>query len=103
MIYWVTNSMSSAVKLYWEFFQNEATFKWLGTQYVSVPTGYALFKDIGNGVSEKLMQYNYNLVSFTQMPEGGHFAALEVPELLVGDIRKFYKKMQSEIRKNEEL
>ncbi len=95
--------MGSAVKLYWEFFQNAETFQWLGAQYVSVPTGYALFKDLSNGVSENLMTYNYNLVSFTQMPEGGHFAALEVPELLVADIRKFYKIMSANKRRNEEL
>jgi hypothetical protein len=103
MIYWVTNSISSSIRLYWELVQNPENLYWFGTQYVPVPTGYALFKDLQNGVSEGLMKYNYNLISFTQMPEGGHFAALEVPHLLVADVQKFYRILNHKTKVNEEL
>jgi hypothetical protein len=102
MIYYVTNSISSSIRLYWELAQNPATYQNAGKFYVPIPTGYALFKDLHNGVSESLMKYNYNLVLFSQMEEGGHFAAMEVPNLLAGEIRKFYK-IVSKINKKEEL
>ena len=37
----------------------------------------------------------YNLVHWTDMPRGGHFAAMEQPELLVGDIRKFFAQVRN--------
>ena len=36
-----------------------------------------------------------NIEQWTEMPEGGHFAALEKPELLIKDIQKFSKKIEN--------
>ena len=36
----------------------------------------------------------YNIKQWTDMPNGGHFAALEQPELLINDIRKFSNKLK---------
>ena len=38
----------------------------------------------------KWVEAHYNLVRWTEMPRGGHFAALEQPELLVDDVRAFF-------------
>jgi pimeloyl-ACP methyl ester carboxylesterase len=35
-----------------------------------------------------------NLVRWTEMPRGGHFAALEEPDLLVNDVREFFRTMR---------
>ena len=37
------------------------------------------------------VEARYNLVHWTEMPKGGHFAALEQPELLVNDVRDFFR------------
>ena len=37
---------------------------------------------------------SYNIAQWTEMPSGGHFAALEEPELLVDDIRSFFRKQR---------
>jgi len=37
------------------------------------------------------VEARYNLVRWTPMPRGGHFAALEQPELLVNDVREFFR------------
>ena len=36
------------------------------------------------------IEQKYNVVQYTRMPRGGHFAALEQPDLLVEDVRKFF-------------
>ena len=38
----------------------------------------------------------YNVVQYTQMPRGGHFAAMEQPDLLVKDVRKFFASVSSQ-------
>jgi epoxide hydrolase len=42
-------------------------------------------------VPRKWIEAQYNLVQFTEMPRGGHFAAMEEPQLLVEDVRKFFR------------
>jgi pimeloyl-ACP methyl ester carboxylesterase len=39
--------------------------------------------------------HTYNVVQKTEMPKGGHFAALEQPQLLVQDIRAFFAKLNA--------
>nr|XP_060500896.1 epoxide hydrolase 1 [Panthera onca] len=57
---------------------------------VSVPTGLAAFPCELMHVPERWVKGKYpRLVSYSYMPRGGHFAALEEPELLAQDIRKF--------------
>jgi pimeloyl-ACP methyl ester carboxylesterase len=35
-----------------------------------------------------------NVVRWTEMPKGGHFAALEQPELLLDDVRAFFRELR---------
>jgi microsomal epoxide hydrolase len=35
-----------------------------------------------------------NVIHWTEMPKGGHFAAMEQPEALVGDIRIFFSRVR---------
>ena len=42
-----------------------------------------------------LLERTYNLVHYTKMPRGGHFACLEEPELFVEDVRQFFRKVRS--------
>lgn len=57
---------------------------------MSVPTGLAAFPCELMHVPERWVKGKYpRLVSYSYMPRGGHFAALEEPELLAQDIRKF--------------
>jgi epoxide hydrolase len=87
MLYWFTESIPSAIRLYCESLRS-GTFGPLD-QYVSTPTGVALFKDIPKP-KRAWAEKEYNIQHWTQMPRGGHFAALEEPDLLVKDIRSFF-------------
>jgi pimeloyl-ACP methyl ester carboxylesterase len=86
MIYWVTNTIGSTARMYYE---NSHSLPPLGR--IEVPTAVALFPaDILLPPREWAVR-NLNITRWNAMPRGGHFPALEEPELLVKDIREFYR------------
>ena len=59
--------------------------------HIITPTGVAAFPDpVFSPPPRSLAQRTYNIVHWTQMPAGGHFAALEQPKLLLADMRRFF-------------
>jgi pimeloyl-ACP methyl ester carboxylesterase len=65
-------------------------------QKVKVPTGFAAFpKEMAFASPTKsLLERDFNLVRYTRMPRGGHFACFEEPELLVEDVRAFFRELR---------
>ena len=61
---------------------------------VKVPTAVAVFPaDLAASPPRSWVQRRYQLVQYTVMPRGGHFAAREEPELLTADISTFFRPM----------
>src|SRR5262249_19514267 len=85
MIYWVTETPASAARIYFE-----RKFHTGERKPGRVPVGVALFPREINVPPRKWAEAQYNLVHWTEMPRGGHFAALEQPGLLVEDVRTFF-------------
>ncbi len=85
-IYWATQTIHSSMRIYYETIramQNKST------QKVESPTGAAIFpKDLIPSPKEYADRF-FNIVKWTNMPKGGHFAAMEQPEILATDIREF--------------
>jgi pimeloyl-ACP methyl ester carboxylesterase len=87
-IYWVTGSITSSVRLY---FEHRASKDALGPgERVSVPVGFADFPREILRVPRPFAERAYNICHWTTMPKGGHFAALEQPELLAQDLWAFF-------------
>lgn len=63
-------------------------------QINAAPTGVAVFKDDFRTIRTFAERDNSNIVHWSYFDEGGHFAALERPELLVGDIRAFFSALR---------
>ena len=60
------------------------------------PMGFALFpKEINLPPRAWVERTVPNVIHWTEMPRGGHFAAMEQPELLVRDVRSFFSKVRS--------
>ena len=90
MIYWVTETFNSAARLYYETQNNNWVMK-KGEQ-VEAPVGIASFpKEINPPPREWAERSFKNIQSWTDMPSGGHFSALEEPELLAEDIKGFFR------------
>src|SRR5205823_14453424 len=65
------------------------------TVRIEVPTACAVFpKELFYG-PRSWLERRYNLRRFTDMPRGGHFAALEELELMVNDLRAFYRDLRT--------
>jgi microsomal epoxide hydrolase len=87
MLYWVTATIGSSTRLYFETRQSGAVTGFRGP--VNVPTAVAVFPKEHNRYPRRWVEPCYDLRRWTEMPRGGHFAALEEPDLLVDDIRAF--------------
>ncbi len=87
-LYWVTQTITSSSRLYYESGNTPSTRR---VGYIDVPTGAAIFPKEISFTPRRWAEARYNIVRWTLMPRGGHFAALEEPELLVDDIRAFFK------------
>jgi hypothetical protein len=59
----------------------------------SAPRGWSVFGG-GGSVVRQLMDPQHEVAFWTEHAEGGHFAALEVPELFVEDIRDFFRPLR---------
>lgn len=86
-IYWATETGPSSVRLYYE---NRTDPQLAGR--VDVPFACARFpKELFGVVPRKWIEAQYKVEQFTDMPRGGHFAAMEEPALLVEDVRTFFR------------
>ena len=89
MIYLTTRSFHTATWIYAGMF-GEGGFGIPSGRRIEVPTGVAAFpKDLLAFPPRPMVERGYNVVHWTDMPRGGHFASLEEPELLLADLRAF--------------
>ncbi|MGL4609838.1 MAG: epoxide hydrolase family protein [Trueperaceae bacterium] len=92
MIYWLTETISSSARLYYEDARSGPQLQ--AGQYLEVPAGVATFpKDLTVPPRETGERF-LRVKQWTKMPKGGHFAALEQPELLVQDISTFFNQLR---------
>lgn len=99
MIYWVKETMPSSVRIYYESQHNQARplsmtpFQSTGKP---APMGFALFPKEINVPPRAWVERSTGsaFLHWTEMPRGGHFAALEQPKLLVEDVRVFFGKVR---------
>ena len=100
MIYWVTGTISSSARLYHEDGLQSPPQLSAG-QYIEVPAGVATFPKDLTYPPHELGERFLRIARWTEMPRGGHFAALEVPELLVEDLRAFLRPLRGAEAKRE--
>lgn len=91
MLYWVTKSATSSARLYYESAHASPTQR---VGRVEVPTAGAIFPHELFYSPRSWAEASYNLQRWTEMPKGGHFAAMEQPELFVEDLRAFYAELR---------
>ena len=96
MVYLVTRTFNTASWIYYG--RTEEGGRLLGTRErprVEVPTAAAIFPaESFPWPPRSYANRLYNIQQWTQMPHGGHFASLEVPDMLVEDIRKFARTLR---------
>ena len=88
-IYWVTQSINSSTRLYYEAFGKAWNLE--KDEKISVPVAIAAFPKENSVPLREWAERSFNVQHWTDMPSGGHFAALEEPVRLVEDIRDFFR------------
>ncbi|MDX1491763.1 MAG: alpha/beta hydrolase, partial [Pseudohongiellaceae bacterium] len=91
-VYWFTQSITSSARIYYEN-RNTPARNEMG--FIDVPTAGAIFPAEIYLTPRIWAESQYNIVRWTPMPRGGHFAAMEEPDLLIEDIRAFFRQLKN--------
>lgn len=89
-LYWFTNTIATSFRPYYEHAIGASGP--IGP--VEVPTALAVFPADLVQPPRTWAQRRYDLRRYTPMPRGGHFAALEVPDLLAEDLQTFFRDLR---------
>jgi epoxide hydrolase len=85
MFYWITGTATSAARLYYENMHGDADWS---RPPSATPVGVAAFAE--DLAIRRYGERGNTIVHWSDFDRGGHFAAMEAPDLLVGDIRTFF-------------
>jgi pimeloyl-ACP methyl ester carboxylesterase len=115
-LYWLTGTAGSAAQVYYEEMANawsesagdwstdsgdstgtgedrgEGADDWAATQRGTVPT--AVLVSVHDVTIRRWAERDHNVVRWTELDRGGHFLAMEAPDLLIGDVREFFRKVR---------
>jgi pimeloyl-ACP methyl ester carboxylesterase len=86
-LYWLTGTALSASRIYYESAHESPR---LAPAKVETPTGFARFPAEPWAAARPAIERSYNLVHWSELPHGGHFAALEQPRPFVEDVAAFF-------------
>jgi pimeloyl-ACP methyl ester carboxylesterase len=85
MLYWLPATAGSSARLYWESFRRRDLAP------VTVPTGCSIFPKEIMRISRRVAESRFtDLRHWREFDRGGHFAALERPDVLVDELRAFF-------------
>jgi pimeloyl-ACP methyl ester carboxylesterase len=91
MLYWLPATGASSGRLYWESFYDQEFAP------IGVPTGCSIFPKEIFRLSERWARTRFSdLRHFRRLDRGGHFAALEQPEVLANDVKSFFERLPRE-------
>jgi len=96
MLYWLTGTAGSSARIYYE--RAHADYWGTPPEPSTTPTALADFPHDNFIPLRHIAEQTNTIVQWTQYAAGGHFAAMEQPELLVGDIRTFFGKLREQAR-----
>ena len=91
-IYWVTQTISSSTRMYFENQKNLWAMD--KDQKVPAPAGMAMFPQEISKPPREWGERSYDVRRWTEMTKGGHFAALEEPQLLAEEVRAFFREFR---------
>lgn len=92
-LYWFSENINGALRLYKE--NRLAPHAFHPGEFVRLPLGVALFPHELPMPPRSWLERTFDVRRWTAMPRGGHFAAWEQPELLVDDIRAFFRPLRA--------
>ncbi|MCC8400371.1 epoxide hydrolase [Paraburkholderia sp. MMS20-SJTN17] len=95
-LYWFTQCIGPAMQMYWE--NRLQPIRFSNAQRIDTPLGFAVFPKEINHPPRSWLERTFNVVQWSEMQGGGHFAAMEKPALLAAEIRKFFRPLRGASR-----
>jgi microsomal epoxide hydrolase len=92
MLYWVTGTINSSMRMYYESMGPGRLVSFPAR--IETPTGHARFPAEIRRTPRLWADQMYNIVRWTDMPKGGHFAAMEQPAMFVDEVRAFFRPLR---------
>lgn len=90
MLYWLPATAASSARLYWE------SLAFFRTQKLGLPVGVTIYpKEFSRPSRRWAEQHFADIVHWNETDKGGHFAALEQPQLFVAELRDCFRKMRT--------
>ena len=90
MLYWLSNTGTSAARSYWEGRAADYT-----PSHLYLPVGCSIFpKEILLAPRSLAEHYYHDIFYWNELPKGGHFAAFEQPEIFVCEMRNCFASMR---------
>jgi len=86
---WLTGTAASSARFYYEDAHAEHP-----TEPTSTPTGVAGFANDFSGIRPFAERDHKNIVRWTEFDRGGHYGAHQEPDLLIGDVREFFRRLR---------
>jgi len=94
-LYWLTNTATSAARVYWEEAQGGAAAFKNPPPHVTLPVGYTVFPDeLFQPPKHWVKSAYHNLIYYNVAEKGGHFAAWEEPQLFAAEMRAAFKSLR---------
>ena len=90
-VYWFTGTAGSSANLYYESAHDPSA--WAPKERGTVPTGVAVSTTADVAI-RRLAERDHNVVHWSEFDRGGHFAAMEVPDFLIDDVRAFFRRFR---------
>ena len=94
-LYWFSGNVTSAFRLYKE--NRARPIQLQPGERITPPLGVAVFPRELPMPPRSWVERGYNVIRWTDMPRGGHFAAMEQPELLAAELREFFRPLRGSI------
>jgi pimeloyl-ACP methyl ester carboxylesterase len=89
MLYWLTGTAASSARLYYENAHAAPP-----SEPTTIPIGLAAFGGDFSGIRRFAERDHKNIVQWSVFDHGGHFAAHKAPDLLIGDVREFFRRFR---------
>jgi pimeloyl-ACP methyl ester carboxylesterase len=92
MLYWLTGTAGSSARIYYE--RAHAPYQGEPPEPSTTPTALAVFPRENFLPLRHIAERTNHIVRWTEFDRGGHFAAMEAPDLLIGDVRAFFRELR---------
>jgi len=94
-LFWLTRTIGTSMRFYWETARESWTPSHDRHPTIEAPTAFAVLPQDVFPLPRRIVEEHVNLQQWSRLARGGHFGAAEAPDLIVDDIRMFFRERRA--------